>query len=104
MGTLVLDIETASPFEEPPMDANETQYFEWVAVGLAYADDLNETPETDVLFRRGTWDDAYTRDLFEQLFERCNKRSVERLLTCIAVHQLGSSDPVKTVTNSATAQ
>lgn len=69
MGTLVLDIETASPLEEPPMNAKETQYFEWVVVGLAYADNLHNTPETDMLFRQGDWDDAYTRDLFEQLFE-----------------------------------
>ena len=48
MGTLVLDIETASPFEELAEDSNETQYYEWVAVGLAYVDDLGEVPETDV--------------------------------------------------------
>lgn len=81
MGTLVLDIETASPFEEPPANANDTQYFEWVAVGLAYVDALDDTPETDVLFRRGNWDDAHTRDLFGQLFEWCEQRDVERLLT-----------------------
>jgi hypothetical protein len=81
MGTLVLDIETASPFEEPPENANETQYFEWVAVGLAYVDELHDTPETDVLFRRGNWDDAYTHDLFEQLFGWCDQRTIDRLLT-----------------------
>lgn len=44
MGTLVLDVETASPFEEPPANANNTRYFEWVAVGLAYVDALHDTP------------------------------------------------------------
>ncbi len=81
MGTLVLDIETASPFEEPSANANDTQYYEWVAVGLAYANEFHDTPETDVLFRRGSWDSAYTRDLFEQLFEWCDTREIERLLT-----------------------
>ncbi|MDS0299152.1 hypothetical protein NDI76_10390 [Halogeometricum sp. S1BR25-6] len=81
MGTLVLDIETASPFEEPPENSNETEYYEWVAVSLAYADELDETPETEVLFRRGDWDDAYAVDLFERLFEWCDERTVDRVLT-----------------------
>jgi DNA polymerase elongation subunit (family B) len=81
MGTLVLDIETASPFDEPPENANETEHYEWVAVGLAYADELDETPETEVLFRRGDWDDTYTADLFERLFEWCDRRAVDRVLT-----------------------
>jgi hypothetical protein len=81
MGTLVLDIETASPFEEPPDNSNDTRYFEFFAVSLAYADDLNDTPETEVLFRRGDWDDQYTIDLYDRLFEWCDGRSVDRLLT-----------------------
>ncbi len=81
MGTLVLDIETASPFDEPPENTNETQYYEWVAVGLAYVDQLHDSPRTDVLFRRGNWDDAYTIDLFEQLFDWCDTREIDRLLT-----------------------
>lgn len=81
MGTLVLDIETASPFEEPPDNSNDTQYFELFAVSLAYADDLNDTPETEVLFRRGDWDGQYTTDLYERLFEWCDDRSIDRLLT-----------------------
>lgn len=60
MPTLVLDIETASPFVEPPENTNDSQYYEWVAVGLAYAEALDATPETDVLFRRGGWNDTYT--------------------------------------------
>lgn len=75
------DIETASPFEEPPENTNDTQYYEWVAVGLAYVDDLHDTPDTDVLFRRGNWDDSYTSDLFEQLFDWWSSRDIDRLLT-----------------------
>ena len=81
MGTLVLDIETASPFEEPPENSNETRYFEWFAVGLAYVDDLDDDPETAVLFRRGDWGDAHTTDLFERLFDYCDQRTVDRVLT-----------------------
>jgi len=81
MGTLVLDIETASPFEEPPENSNDTKYYEWFAVSLAYADNLEESPETEVLFRRGNWDDAYTIDLYQRVFEWCGERKVERLLT-----------------------
>jgi hypothetical protein len=81
MGTLVLDIETASPFEEPPENSNDSQYFEFFAVALAYTDGLNDNPETEVLFRRGGWDDQYTIDLYQRLFEWCDRRSVDRLLT-----------------------
>ncbi|UPV73937.1 hypothetical protein M0R89_15530 [Halorussus limi] len=81
MGTLVLDIETASPFEEPPENSNKTKYYEWFAVSLAYVDELEETPETEVLFRAGNWEDSYTKDLYQRLFEWCNQRNVERLLT-----------------------
>jgi hypothetical protein len=81
MGTLVLDIETASPFEEPPENSNETKYYEWFAVSLAYADELATTPETEVLFRRGGWEDSYTIDLYQRMFEWCDQRDVERLLT-----------------------
>jgi len=81
MGTLVLDIETASPFEEPPDNSNDTQYFEFFAVSLAYADGLDDTPDTEVLFRRGDWNDQYTIDLYDRLFEWCEDRSVDRLLT-----------------------
>jgi len=81
MGTLVLDIETASPFEEPPESSNETQYYELFAVSLAYAEELSDTPETEVIFRRGGWDETYTIDLYDRLFEWCAPRSVDRLLT-----------------------
>lgn len=81
MGTLVLDIETASPFEEPPENSNDTEYYEWFAVSLAYDDELATTPETEVLFRRGGWEDSYTADLYQRLFDWCDQRNVERLLT-----------------------
>ncbi|QSG02890.1 hypothetical protein [Natranaeroarchaeum sulfidigenes] len=81
MGTLVLDIETASPFEEPPENSNDTKYYEWFAVSLAYADELENTPETEVLFRRGDWGDTYTIDLYQRMYEWCDQRDVERLLT-----------------------
>lgn len=81
MGTLVLDIETASPFEEPPEHSNDTKYYEWFAVSLAYADELEDTPETEVLFRHGGWEDSYTNDLYQRMFDWCDQRNVERLLT-----------------------
>jgi len=81
MGTLVLDIETASPFEEPPENSNDTAYFELFAFGLAYVEDLDDQPETTVLFRQGGWDDAYTIELFERLFDWCDQREIDRLLT-----------------------
>ncbi|WP_141212660.1 hypothetical protein [Halorubrum sp. Ea8] len=81
MGTLVLDIETASPFEEPPENSNDTEYYELVAVGLAYADGLETTPETAVPFRRGDWEATHTTDLYQRMFEWCDERDVDRLLT-----------------------
>lgn len=81
MGTLVLDIETASPFEEPPENSNNTKYFEWFALSLAYVDELDDSPEVEVLFRRGNWDDSYTIDLYQRMFKWVDQRDVERLLT-----------------------
>lgn len=83
METVVLDIETASPFEEPPEGSNDTAYYEWVAVGLAYTDTLDSTeaPETEVLFRQGGWQTEYTADLFDRLLDWCDPRDIERVLT-----------------------
>lgn len=72
MGTLVLDIETASPFEEPPENSNDTKYYEWFAVSLAYADEFESTPETEVLFRSGGWDETFTTDLYQRMFDWCD--------------------------------
>ncbi|SDY23447.1 hypothetical protein [Halobellus clavatus] len=34
-----------------------------------------------MLFRRGGWGDTYTINLFERLFEWCEERPIDRLLT-----------------------
>lgn len=81
MGTLVLDIETASPVKEPPEGSNRTEYYEWFAVSLAYANELEDKPEMEVLFRRGGWEKSSTIDLYQRMFEWCDQRSVDRLLT-----------------------
>ncbi|WP_250137895.1 hypothetical protein [Halorientalis salina] len=81
MGVLALDIEPASPFEEPDMEENATRCFEWISVGVAYrGDELNE-PETSVLFRQGGWEPEHTADLFQQLIGWCEDRNVDRTLT-----------------------
>jgi len=51
------------------------------AASLAYADDVESTPETVVLFRRGDWEDFYTNDLYQRMFEWCEQRDFDRLLT-----------------------
>ena len=79
MGTLALDIETASPNEEPPEDSNETRYFEWVAMSVGYRDDTGV--ESDVLFRQGDWDHEYTAELLDQFVEWCEGREIDRTLT-----------------------
>jgi hypothetical protein len=81
MGTLVLDIETASPFEEPPENSNDRKYYGWFAVSLAYADDMANTPETEVLFRRGDWEVPHTIDIYQRMFGWCDQRDINRLLT-----------------------
>ncbi|SFR53857.1 hypothetical protein [Halogeometricum limi] len=78
MGTLVLDIETASPFEEPK--ENETEYFEWLSVAVAFVGDDGET-DTEVLFRRGDWRDEHTADLLDRLVLWCAERDIDRTLT-----------------------
>lgn len=81
MGTLALDIETASPFEEPGRDDNDTRFYEWVSVGLAYRDGSLEEPDTAVLFRRGGWEAEHTADLFYRMIDWCDERDIERTLT-----------------------
>ena len=81
MGTLALDIETASPFESPgPDEFDDTRYFELVAVALGYRGQEVE-PETTVFLRRGGWDDDHTAALLERAVEWCDGRPVDRLLT-----------------------
>jgi hypothetical protein len=82
MGTLALDIETASPFESPGGDDfDDTRYFELVAIGLGYRATPDAEPETTVLLRRGDWDDEHTVDLLDRLLRWCDDRDVDRLLT-----------------------
>lgn len=97
MGSLVIDIETASPFKEPPDGVNDTEYFEWFSVATAY---INEDEElaTSVHFRRGGWEDRYTADLLDRLVGWCKGREIERTLT-----YYGSSFDLKHMANWAEA-
>ena len=81
MGTLAIDIETASPFEEPGHDENDTRFFEWVSIGMAYTEGRLDEPETTVLFRRGGWDSVHTADLFQRVIDWCDGRDIEKTLT-----------------------
>lgn len=81
MGTLSIDIETGSPFEEPGDDDDGTEYFEWFSVAAAYHESDASDPETTVLFRQGGWEDEYTADLLDRLVEWCEPRDIERVLT-----------------------
>lgn len=73
MGTLYLDTETASPFEEPPnYDAfRETEYFEPVVFAAGYlpsGGDPTSDLETDAFFRAGPWGPEHDVGLFDDLF------------------------------------
>ena len=81
MGTLAIDIETASPFSEPPTGVNETEYFEWLAIAVGFRDGPDSEIVSEVLFRQGPWDQTHTADLFDQFFEWCDGRQIERALT-----------------------
>ena len=81
MGTLALDIETASPFQEPGRGNRGSEYYEWIAVAVGYREDDQSDPEETVLFRRGGWEREYTADLFDQLTEWCDGREIDRTLT-----------------------
>ncbi|SDY44094.1 hypothetical protein [Halopenitus persicus] len=81
MGTLAIDIETASPDEAPSTQEQfrETSYFELVAIAVGYRD--GSGTESDVLFRAGGWEQEHTADLLERLFAWCEGRDVETVLT-----------------------
>lgn len=81
MGTLALDIETASPFREPGPDDEGTECFEWLAVAVGYRSEPGGGLEREVLFREGGWDEEYTARLFDRLFEWCDGRDVDRVVT-----------------------
>lgn len=81
MGTLAIDIETASPFREPESGNAGTEFFEWLIIAVGFRDSPKEPPESEVLFRRGGWQDQYTADLFDRLSEWCEGREIDRMLT-----------------------
>ena len=66
MGTLAIDIETASPKKEPSKQEHfsDTSYFELVAIAVGYRD--GSGVESDVLFREGGWEQKHTADLLER--------------------------------------
>lgn len=81
-GTLAVDIETASPFNDPGWDDfDDTVYFELVAIALGYQPEPDGPIETTVLFRRGGWDDDYTATLLEDAVSWCRARDASRTLT-----------------------
>ena len=82
MGSLAIDIETASPFKEPQQeDFRNTDYFELVAVALGYRSSPDGEIETSVLFREGGWETESTATLLEQVIEWCGGKEIDRTLT-----------------------
>lgn len=80
MATFAIDIETASPFDEPD-DFSDTEYFEPVCIGIGYFPD-NGTPITDVLFRSGPWGPQYDARLIDEMFQFYNQfDDIDRTLT-----------------------
>lgn len=79
MGTLAIDIETASPFTEPD-EENRTECYEWLSVAVAYANGQDELEQT-VLFRQGGWEHEHTAELLGRLIDWCRQRDIERTLT-----------------------
>lgn len=81
MGTLALDIETASPFKEPSKSDNSTDFYEWLSIAVAYTEDQKSEPELEVFFRQGGWDDQHTADLLHRFVDWCEVREIDRTLT-----------------------
>ena len=81
MGLLAIDIETSSPFEEPPRGENSTKYFEWVITSVAYQDESHSELDCSVLFRRGGWGNEFTADMLEQLIDWCEDLEIHQMLT-----------------------
>ncbi|MDZ7745974.1 MAG: hypothetical protein U5K28_05480 [Halobacteriales archaeon] len=79
MGTLALDIETATPFDST-FDGSRTETLGWVAIALAY-DSGDESPESTVFLRRGDWSDEHTADLFDRFLDWCDGRAIDTMLT-----------------------
>ena len=81
MGTLAIDIETASPEKEPSKQEHfrNTSYFELVAVALGYND--GKETETEVLFREGGWELEHTARVLESMLSWCEGRDIEKVIT-----------------------
>ena len=81
MGSLALDIETASPFEGKPFNGDDTDTLAWVAIAVAYDDGSGSEPDAEVFFRDGGWEDKHTADLLNRFITWCEGRDIERTLT-----------------------
>lgn len=81
MGILALDIETASPGEEPNGEFQNTDYFELVAVALGYRPDSSSEIESEVLFRNGGWEREHTAKLLNRVAKWTDDREIEQVLT-----------------------
>lgn len=81
MGTLAVDIETASPEKEPSKQEHfrDTSYFELVAVALGYKD--GKETETDVVLREGGWAQEHTARVIESMLSWCEGRDIEKVIT-----------------------
>ena len=78
---LVLDIETASPFEKPGRDDNDIRFYQWIFIGLACRDGTLEDKDTAVLFRRGGWEAEHIAGLFRSMIDWCRRWDIEQTLT-----------------------
>lgn len=79
MGTLALDIETASPFDAA-FDGSRTETLAWVAIAVAY-DEGNAQPDSTVFLRRGDWGEDHTADLLDRFLNWCESRDIDTVLT-----------------------
>lgn len=79
---LAIDLETASPNEEPgPGDYQDTEYFEPVAIGLGYQPRPGADVETEVFLRRGGWEPDATSGLLRRVDGWCTDRDADGVLT-----------------------
>jgi hypothetical protein len=79
---LAIDIETASPHNEPGRDDfQNTEFFELIAVGLGYQPEPAADIETEVVFRNGGWDSEATCELLQRASTWCGERDGEAILT-----------------------
>lgn len=81
MGTLAIDIETASPDEEPRGKFENTEYFELVAVALGFRQDAESAVKSEVLFRDGGWEREHTAELLDRMVDWVANYEIESVLT-----------------------